>query len=110
MVNVESVGYRNFRQFQFTAGSATALIVSGAGGEMFERVEITHMTGSPAYVRLTNNNALTPYNANTASGTELLMTSGQTFNADLHTFVQFIGSTGSPIGASASTLNVKGYY
>lgn len=109
MVLVYNVGFNNFKRWQVTAGSGTALIVSGA--MPMERVEITHLVGSPAFVRIADNTVLTPYNTNTVSGTDVMLSSGNTLNVPVHmAALQFIGSAGSPIGASTSTLQINTYW
>lgn len=112
---VVTQGYPNQYTVEVKAGSDTAKVV--AFPSIVERVDITQLNGSPAYVAfdgfLGSGVGLTPYTGSVASGCLAFKTaSGTTVSTfNVHTgSVQMIGSTGSPIGASDSTFRLTGYF
>lgn len=103
-MGVRNDGYPNYWFRELSVGSTTT---TQAFPAPVEKVEITHMVGSPTYVGF-DGRTLTAYGN---PGSQILAVSGDKLTFNVHTgSIQLIGSTGSPIGNSTATIRVTGYY
>jgi hypothetical protein len=110
-MGVDTRGYDLFYTRQITAGSDAATIV--VFPDKTARVDVVQMNGSPAFIAFDSFGTLTPYNG-IGSGTNswaLATVSGNSVTYPIRTgSIQIIGSAGSPIGASTSTLKITAWY